>query len=43
MSVLWYKIVLIPVEMDESIASSRDYYTMDFVSLIKEGYIKIVA
>lgn len=38
-----YKIVLIPVEMDESIASSRDYYTMDFVSLIKEGYIKIVA
>lgn len=38
-----YKIVLIPVESDESIASSRDYYTMDFISLIKEGYIKIVA
>mgnify|MGYP004462121365 CR=1 FL=1 len=38
-----YKIVLIPVEPDESIASSRDYYTVDFVSLIKEGYIKIVA
>lgn len=38
-----YKIVLIPVEPDESIASSRDYYTMDFLSLIKERYIKIVA
>lgn len=38
-----YKIVLVPVEPDESIASSRDYYTMDFVSLIKEGHIKIVA
>lgn len=38
-----YKIVLIPVEPDESIASSRDYYTMDFVSLIKSGNIKIVA
>lgn len=38
-----YKIVLIPVEPDESIASSRDYYTIDFVSLIEEGYIKIVA
>ena len=37
-----YKIVLIPVESDESIASSRDYYTMDFVSLIKSGHIKIV-
>lgn len=38
-----YKIVLIPEEPDESIASSCDYYTIDFVSLIKEGYIKIVA
>lgn len=38
-----YKIVLIPVESDGSIASSHDYYTMDFVSLIKEGHIKIVA
>lgn len=37
-----YKIVLIPVESDESIASSRDYYTMDFISLIKSGHIKIV-
>ena len=37
-----YKIVLVPVEPDESIASSRDYYTMDFVSLIKSGHIKIV-
>ena len=38
-----YKIVLIQEELDESIASSCDYYTIDFVSLIKEGYIKIVA
>lgn len=38
-----YKIVLIPVEPDDSVANSRDYYTTDFVSLIKEGYIKIVA
>lgn len=37
-----YKIVLVPIEPDESIASSRDYYTMDFVSLIKSGHIKIV-
>ena len=38
-----YKIVLVPVEPDESIASSSDYYTMDFISLIKNGNIKIVA
>lgn len=38
-----YKIVLIPEEPDDSVASSCDYYTMDFVSLIKEGVIKIVA
>ena len=38
-----YKIVLIPVEPDDSVANSRDYYTTDFVSLIKKGYIKIVA
>nr|DAR20305.1 MAG TPA: hypothetical protein [Caudoviricetes sp.] len=38
-----YKIVLIPVEPDENIASSCDYYTIDFVSLIEKGYIKIVA
>jgi len=38
-----YKIVLVPVEPDESIASSSDYYTMDFISLIKSGNIKIVA
>ena len=38
-----YKIVLIPVEPDDSVASSRDYYTEDLVSLIKEGHIKIVA
>ena len=38
-----YKIVLIPEEPDDSVASNCDYYTTDFVSLIKEGVIKIVA
>lgn len=38
-----YKIVLIPEEPDNSVACSCDYYTTDFVSLIKEGHIKIVA
>ena len=38
-----YKIVLIPEKQDDSVASSCDYYTTDFVSLIKEGVIKIVA
>lgn len=37
-----YKIVLVPVEADESVASSDDYYTHDFISLIKNGHIKIV-
>ena len=37
-----YKIVLIPEEPDDSVASSCEYYTTDFVSLIKEGHIKIV-
>lgn len=37
-----YKIVLVPVEPDESVARSSDYYTMDFVSLIKSWHIKIV-
>lgn len=36
-----YKIVLIPVESDDSVANSADYYTEDFVSLIKCGNIKI--
>ena len=35
------KIVLIPVESDDSVANSADYYTEDFVSLIKCGNIKI--
>lgn len=38
-----YKIVLVPVKADDSIASSSDYYTSDFVELIKSGQIKIVA
>lgn len=36
-----YKIVLIPVEPDDNVANSADYYTEDFVSLIKCGNIKI--
>ena len=38
-----YKLSLIPIEPDETVANSRDYYTSDFVSLIKEGIIKIIA
>lgn len=38
-----YKIVLIPVEPDDSVANSADYYIEAFVSLIKCGNIKIVA
>jgi len=38
-----YKLTLVPVETDETVASSRDYYTTDMISLIKEGRIKIVA
>ena len=37
-----YKIVLIPEKPDDSVVSSCDYYTNDFVSLIREGVIKIV-
>ena len=38
-----YKIVFVPVKSDESIASSSEYYTMEIVSLIKNGNIKIIA
>lgn len=38
-----YKITLVPVEEDKTVDSSDDYYTVDMISLIKEGYIKIVA
>lgn len=38
-----YKIILVPVEPDDSVACSSDYYTGDFVSLIEEGRIKIIA
>lgn len=37
-----YKIVLIPEKPDDSVASSHDYYTNDFVSLIQKGIVKIV-
>lgn len=38
-----YKLVVVPVEPDETVASSDDFYTMDMISLIKSGHIKIVA
>ena len=38
-----YKLVVVPVEPDETIASSSDFYTSDMMSLIQSGYIKIVA
>lgn len=37
-----YKIVLVPVEPDDSVASCEDYYATDLLSLIEEGVIKIV-
>lgn len=37
-----YKITLVPVEPDETVESSRDFYTCDMLSLIKDGYIKII-
>ena len=38
-----YKLILVPVEPDNDVASYHDYYTMDMISLIKSGHIKIVA
>lgn len=37
-----YKITLIPVNPNRSIASKTEYYTMDFLSLIESGNIQIV-
>ena len=37
-----YKITLVPVNPDDSVASRVDYYTMDFLSLSDRGYIAIV-
>lgn len=37
-----YKITLVPVNPDDSVASRVDYYTMDFLSLIESGNIAIV-
>lgn len=37
-----YKITLVPVNPNSSIASKTDYYTMDFLSLIESGNIQIV-
>lgn len=38
-----YKIILVPLNNDEDVANYQDYYTLDFISLIKSGHIKIVA
>ena len=38
-----YKLTVIPVEKDETVASHRDFYTSDMLSLIESGHIKIVA
>ena len=38
-----YKLVVVPAEPDETVASYNDYYTMDMITLIQSGYIKIVA
>lgn len=38
-----YKLVVVPVEPDESVASYGDFYITDMISLIKSGHIKIVA
>ena len=37
-----YKIHLVPVVKDDTVASSRDFYVSDFCSLIQSGIIKIV-
>lgn len=37
-----YKLIVVPVEPDETIASKRDFYTSDMISLIVDGYIKII-
>lgn len=37
-----YKIRLVPIEPKEDIASKFDYYTGDFLGLIKAGFVKIV-
>lgn len=37
-----YKITVMPVEADETVASSRTFYTSDMASLIQDGHIRIV-
>jgi len=37
-----YKLVVVPVEEDKTVVSSDDFYTMDMISLIRDGHIKIV-
>ena len=37
-----YKLIVVPVEPDETVASYGDFYTSSMISLIKEGHIKIV-
>lgn len=37
-----YKIVVVPVEPDKTVANSCEFYTSDMISLIKSGHIKII-
>lgn len=37
-----YKISLVPEQEDDEVSPYENYYTSDLISLIKEGYIKIV-
>lgn len=37
-----YKLVLVPVEPNDNVASSRELYTSDMLSLIKKGFIEII-
>jgi hypothetical protein len=37
-----YKLVLVPVENDETVESRHEYYTSDMIQLIQEGIIKII-
>lgn len=37
-----YKLTLVPVEPDETVERSREFYTSDMIQLIREGIIKII-
>lgn len=37
-----YKLVVVPIEKDETVESRHEYYTTDMIQLIQEGIIKII-